>query len=142
MSEARNVSTPLAKALTILGLDGIRIEGTNRAGTPDVNYIGGWIECKYLSRWPASADKRPVKFKHPWTKIQQIWARRRAKSGGTVILCAKVQREWFFWIYSDELRTLFGSMTRPQMVQTASLHLPNGLDKQKLLVWIQAISKG
>ena len=142
MSETRNVSYRLATVLREGGLDGIRIEGA-RVGTPDVNYRGGWVECKYLSRWPVHADTRPVKFSHPWTKGQQVWARRRSRAGGTVILCAKVgQRDWFFWEYYDELRKLFGAMTRPDMVQTAALHLPAGMNKVRVIEWIQAISKG
>lgn len=75
---------------TILALrdqDAIAVEnGTVGPGTPDVNYVGGWIELKVLSQWPRNADVSPV-LVPLYTPQQRIWARRRARRGGTV---------WFF----------------------------------------------
>lgn len=140
MSEARQRSQ-LVKALK--PLDGLPTEVKGRAGFPDMNYVGGWIECKYLQYWPKYCDTRPVRFKHPWTKVQQLWAMRRIRCGGTVILCAKVgTKDWFFWECTPELRKLFGNATRPVMVQTASLHLGSGLNSERLIEWLKKISKG
>ena len=66
----------------MVGLDPVRIENAVEAGTPDVNYVGGWIELKYLPKWPARATT-PIKIAH-YTKEQRVFAKRRNAAGGRV----------------------------------------------------------
>lgn len=55
------------------------VENDVGPGTPDLNYVGGWIELKH--------SKTFVKLDH-YTPQQRIWAMKRRMAGGTV---------WFWW---------------------------------------------
>ena len=133
MSES-SMKSVLTKALS--SLDPVCIESPKTGlGIPDVNFIGGWIECKNLDAWPKGADDNPVRFPHPLTKEQGIWLYRRARAGGFAMVCAKVSSSWFLfdgiWI-----KDLWGKMTRPDMILEADLYMERGLDKERLLKFI------
>lgn len=83
-------------------LDPRRIETPSTGGgTPDVNYIEGWIENKHVFDWP----KRPshgnplmhVRIQH-YVPEQRTWAIRRSAAGGKVffMLHASVPDEFLF----------------------------------------------
>lgn len=126
----------LVKALK--SLDAVPIENHMRAGTPDVNFIGGWIECKWMKFWPKGADVRSVRFSHPLTKEQGLWARRRTLAGGVSLVVAQVSREWFFFDGLD-IRLYFNKMTRPEMRERAIFRMTNGMNKKELLEWISSL---
>lgn len=138
MSEAAMRSN-LVKALK--SLDAIAVEVPMRAGFPDINFIGGWIECKYMKVWPRNCEKHPVRFSHPLKKEQALWARRRESRGGTSLICAQVAREWFFF---DSLtaKESFGKMTRSEMINNSAFYMPKGLEKERLLEWLETVKKG
>lgn len=124
----------LTKALA--SLDPVCIESPRTGlGIPDVNFIGGWFECKSLDSWPKGADNNPVRFPHPLSKEQGIWLYRRAKSGGFAMVCAKVSCSWFFfdgiWI-----KDRWGRMNRGEMILEADLYMQKKLEKDRLLQFI------
>lgn len=123
----------LVKALA--SLDAVPIENCVGSGTPDINFIGGWIECKWLKSWPKRAETNPVRFPHPLTKSQGFWLARRWNRGGVTLVCAQVRREWFFFSGATA-KDLFGNMKRPEMISEALLYFPNGLDKDRLVSWL------
>lgn len=123
---------------TLESLDAVPIEnGRLRSGTPDVNFIGGWMELKWLKFWPKGADVNLVTFPHPLTKEQGLWLWRRWRRGGLTLVCAKVSSEWFFFS-GETARFRFGNMTRPQMREEALLWFPRGLDKERLIEWLRS----
>lgn len=135
MSES-DMRSYLVKSLEVL--DAVAIEnGRLRAGTPDLNFIGGWIECKWLKTWPKGADVNPVRFQHPLTKEQGLWLARRWRRGGLALVAAKVSSEWFFFS-GETARHTFDRMTRPQMREQALLWFPRGLDKERLIEWLRS----
>jgi hypothetical protein len=139
MSEAGMRSNLVAK---LRDLDAVAIESRGTGiGIPDVNYIGGWIECKWLREWPKNADTRPVIFSHPLTIEQGIWLYRRSLKGGTCFVCCQVGREWFFFD-GLTIKERFNKMTRGEMVQEALLYFDKGLDSVKLIAWLNQHSKG
>lgn len=75
------------------GLDPVRVENRVELGTPDVNYIEGWVELKI-----ATAPKRGgiLKIEH-YTMEQRTWAIRRTHHGGRVFLLLKVGNEWLLF---------------------------------------------
>lgn len=72
------------------GLDPVRIENRCESGTPDVNYVEGWIELKI-----GCAPKRGGIFTiEHYSPEQRVWAIRRALAGGRVWMFVKVSNEW------------------------------------------------
>ena len=70
MSESRQRSTVI-KALKTL--DAMAVENRVKPGTPDVEFIGGWVELKYMSKWPKNTDLivRIGHFNHKTTDLAQ-----------------------------------------------------------------------
>lgn len=77
-------------------LDAVAVENPAAIGTPDINYIGGWIECKWLRQWPKREDT-PVILPHPYTKQQQIWGKRRMRRGGICLVMLQCRQEWLLF---------------------------------------------
>lgn len=73
-------------------LDPVRIENKIEKGTPDVNYLIGWIELK----WQRRAPKRGgiLRLDHDLTIEQRNWAIRRRHAGGRVFVLLKVGNIW------------------------------------------------
>ncbi len=119
----------------LMRLDAVPIENMLRAGTPDVNFLYGWIECKYMKFWPRNAEKNPVRFPHPLTKEQCLWIKRRCKRGGLCYVAIQVSRDWFFF-KGTAITDLFNNMTKPQMIEKCDLYMKSGLDKEELIKWL------
>jgi hypothetical protein len=75
--------------------DPISVENPAYPGTPDVNYVGGWIELKSLDKWPKR--KSTIVKIHHFKNEQRIWLRRRQKKGGRVHLLLSVGKEWLLF---------------------------------------------
>ena len=136
MSEASSRSNLVKK---LKPLDAVSIESPSTGlGIPDVFFIGGVIECKWMRYWPKNADTRPVKFDHPLSKEQQVWLYRRERRGGLALVCAQVSKSWFFWSGKRiKENNLWDNMTRPEMIAEAVLYFPNGLEVEKLLTYLR-----
>lgn len=78
-------------------LDAHSVENRVGVGTPDVNYIYGWLELKCQKDWPARYDT-PVKLDHDLTKEQRIWLERRWNAGGEAYVLLQVKREYFLFV--------------------------------------------
>lgn len=99
MSETR-FRQNVIKGLNKLGADAISVEnGATHPGTPDVNWLHGWIELKVLPRWPARANT-VVKF-DTFTPQQRIWLRRRWNAGGSAYLLARIGRDHLLFNGAD-----------------------------------------
>lgn len=133
MSEA-NMRRTLVKALKPLHAISIESPVTG-LGIPDVNFAGGWIECKYMKHWPYGCDTHPVKFSHTLSQEQKIWQYKRAKAGGLGLVAAQVSRSWFFFDGLEMMR-LWDAMSRPHMEEKALLYMEHGLDKDKLIIFL------
>lgn len=114
-------------------------------GTPDINYIGGWIECKRRDLWPKNPS-HIVTFQHPITLNQKIWRNARVRKGGTVILAVYVGRDWLFYSHR-EIYERFGTLTQQEMIDLANFKFL-GLrgwtlvQVQELIEWLTLKSKG
>lgn len=76
-------------------LDPVRVENPACPGTPDVNYLHGWVELKYAERWPPKGG--PLRLDH-FTKQQRVWHVRRTHAGGRSFVLLKVgETEWLLF---------------------------------------------
>lgn len=74
-------------------LDAVSVENPAHPGTPDVNYIEGWLELKQLPRWPRGGPEAIVKVSH-FRPGQRVWIKRRARRGGRVHVLLQVGPDW------------------------------------------------
>lgn len=83
-------------ALQRAGLDPLRVENKVASGTPDVNYMDGWLELKCVDRWPARGGALALPH---FTKEQRIFLRTRWQRGGNAWLLLKVvkTRDWLLF---------------------------------------------
>jgi hypothetical protein len=112
-------------------LDAFSVENPTYPGTPDVNYVEGWIELKCMKRWPENADTSPVLVPH-FTPQQRVWLRRRAKRKGNVFLLFQVAQEWLLF-KGDVAADHFGKATRPELIKLACAYWSKGLKNEELV---------
>lgn len=65
-------------------------------GTPDIAYVGGWIECKATNHWPVR-EENPVSLDHDLTKGQRIWQLTWQRAGGRAFVMLNIAREWLLF---------------------------------------------
>jgi hypothetical protein len=120
-------------------LDAQAMENRVGPGTPDVAFIGGWIECKWLRAWP----KRPttvVTLDHPITKSQKVWIRRHVRRGGRAWVLLQCRREWLLFA-GDVACDFLGSLTRAELYRRAYHVWRKGLDADELIAIVQSRCK-
>lgn len=111
-------------------LNAIAVENPCLPGTPDVNYIEGWIELKWIRAWPKRADT-PVKISH-YTKQQRVWAFRRRRAGGQCWLLLQVRMEWI--LLDGAVAALWlNKCTKRELIEKAALYSNSGLPAQTLM---------
>lgn len=112
-------------------LDAIAVENPARPGTPDVNYVEGWVELKWIRRWNANANEAPVLIHH-FTPQQRVWLMRRWNKDGNVWLLLEVGREWLLFT-GDVAAASVGRVTRLELEKLAFRHWRNGLVRKELV---------
>jgi len=94
----------LVKALTKAGLDATSVENPAYPGTPDIQFIDGWIECKWVEDWPKKEDTT-VRIPH-FTQQQRVWLLRRhlacakqktSHGYGWLVLYVASTKEWLLF---------------------------------------------
>jgi len=71
----QNQRQVVVKALNKAGRDATSVENPACPGTPDVQFIGGWLELKFLEAWP-KREETTVRIEH-FTPQQRVWLLRR-----------------------------------------------------------------
>lgn len=109
-------------------LDAVPVENPACPGTPDINYIGGWLELKYVKRWPSRGGN--LRIKH-FTPQQRIWLRRRCMKGGVVHLLLQVGRTWV--LFGGEVASIaIGEGSKEELLNIAE-HVWDGFPGDKLV---------
>lgn len=110
-------------------LDAMSVENTARPGTPDINFIEGWIELKVLDHWPAKTD---AVVKVPcFTPQQRVWLRRRVQLGGAAYFLIRIDQDWLLFdgqTAADQI----GKMNKETMLQECLFCSSNRLDTRQL----------
>lgn len=135
MAESDQRST-VVKALK--KLDAVAVENPAYPGTPDVNYIEGWIELKWLRAWPARQDTI-VTLKH-YTKQQRIFAVRRRRAGGNCWLLLQVRNQWLL-LDGAVAAIKLNKSTAKELHDAAHIVWPDGLKKEELLCCLRQNQK-
>ena len=112
-------------------LDAVSVENRCGPGTPDVNYIGGWMELKWLRAWPKRPET-PVKLDHDLEPQQRAWLRRRRNRGGAAWVMLQCRREWLLW-YGEVAAEIIGTATREELIARCHRYWPNGLNGDELI---------
>ena len=93
-------------------LDAWSVENPCRPGTPDVNYIEGWMELKWVEKWPKRAAT-PVRLPH-FTPQQKLHLRRRWVMGGNAYLLLQVEQDWYLF-NGEEAAIIVGQANRAEL---------------------------
>lgn len=131
MSES-NMRKKVVKALA--PLNAISVENPCLPGTPDVNYIEGWIELKWLRSWP-KREETPVRLEH-YTKVQRVWAFRRRRAGGQCWMLLQCGREWLLMDGAVAALTL-GHCTKAELIEHSEAYFSSGLDAATMIQFLQ-----
>ena len=119
----------VVKALKTVGADPVAVEnGRCHPGTPDINWLHGWIELKVIHQWPKRADtivKCPT-----WTLEQAIWHRRRWKAGGSTYMLCRIEEQHQLFTGADAA-DYFGLVNREKLEALAVMNT-KGLDPKLL----------
>lgn len=110
-------------------LDAVSVENPAYPGTPDVNFVEGWIELKWARRWPEREDT-PFRVEH-FTQQQKVWLVRRWRKGGNVWLLLQVGKEWMLFDGPTAVE-LVGKATRKELQLGAQAYWPDGLRDEEL----------
>ncbi len=112
------------------GLDAMSVENPAHPGTPDVNYVEGWIELKYLKAWPV----RPyttLKIRC-FTPQQRVWLNRRCRRGGNAFFLVRVADDWLLYDGTTAARRI-GRMDKEEMFERSLLHCRKTLRTNDLI---------
>jgi hypothetical protein len=118
-------------------LDAIAVENGVLPGTPDVEFIGGWVELKSLDAWPARHET-PVRCDH-FNPEQRAWLRRRIRRGGKAWLLLRVGKEWLLFDGATAADIL-GTATRVQLAQATVRHWQRTPTDEELLMTFREVS--
>lgn len=129
MSE-QNMRRRLVNELRLL--DAVSVETKLEDGIPDVNYIDGWIECKWLRSWP-KRDSTPVRLDHPLMPHQRAWLSRRNIRNGKAWVMLQCGREWLLFKGEKYITSKIGNVTKEELIKIAYVYWPNGLDREELI---------
>lgn len=111
-------------------LHAISIENGAGAGTPDVNYTGGWLELKSMAEWPS--DPINVLEVPHFTAQQRLWLRKRHLAGGRVHMLLKVANDWLL-IEGWHAAVHVGKSNRAMLIDVAERAWVGGLKEKELL---------
>lgn len=130
MSEA-SMRTKVTGALR--RLDAVAVENRVMSGTPDVNFIGGWLELKWVRAWPVKPET-PLLIPH-YTIEQKAWGIRRMMRGGYCGLLLQVRAQWLLFD-AVTAAACVGKSNREVLTNQAQHVWMKGLDKKELLIAI------
>ncbi len=102
--------------LRAAGLDPWAVENPALPGTPDVNYIPGWVELKKAREWPVRPDT-PLLIPH-YTTQQKVVGFRRRWHGGQCHLLLQVNQDWLLFD-SEIARKVVGCSPKNTLQQQA-----------------------
>jgi hypothetical protein len=114
-------------------LDPVAIENSVGLGTPDINYIGGWMELKYIKNYPKRSNTK-IRLRH-FTKVQRNWIKRRYLKGGNVCVLLRIERDWYLFKYPNT--HLLGELDKEEMKEKSTAFWEKKLIVEELIKWLR-----
>lgn len=111
------MSKVVMNILREVGLHPVRVENPANPGTPDINYVEGWVELKYAENWPKDKTK-PLKIRH-FRPEQKVWIRKRRMAHGQVFLLLKVGKMEWLLFEGETAVALLGQVNREQLIDAS-----------------------
>jgi len=116
-------------------LHAIAVENPALPGTPDVNYVEGWLELKWIRAWPKRASS-VVQIDH-YSPQQRIWHIKRRVAGGSAWFLLQCGGEWL--LLDGAVAALHvNAVTHAELIGLCHLYCSGGLKVKEL---IECISK-
>ena len=110
----------------------VAVENPALPGTPDINYVEGWIETKWLRDWPTNSTTR-VKIDH-FTPQQRVWHVKRRLAGGTCWVLLQCKKEWI--LLDGAVAALhLNQTTREELISLAD-RVAEGFPEEGLVEWV------
>ena len=115
-------------------LDPVRIESPRTgSGTPDVNYTHGWIELKYMPKWPPRGG--PLRVRH-FTKEQRAWHLRRRRAGGRSFVLLKVGATEWLLFDGAVAAVLLGGAERERLYEVCVCRWTRLPKREEMCTWL------
>lgn len=114
---------------------GFPIENPACPGTPDVGYVGGYMELKQIRRWPRAEDAI-VTIDH-WTPQQILWHQRWERCMGVSFVLLKVGRKEYLLFHGNDAAKVLGKVDRLGLLAAQVMHCPNGMEVEELLTFLR-----
>jgi len=115
-------------------LDAVSVENPACPGTPDVNYIEGWIELKWLRSWPVRSNTN-ITIEH-YSKEQRLWHRKRGFRKGNCWLLLQCRLEYLLF-YADVAAQNIGKCTREQLIDLTVKYWSKGMKWDELIRFLE-----
>ncbi len=113
---ARETSMRQRVVRSLRKLDAVPVENPILPGTPDIEFIGGWVELKSEEKWP-TRENTPLRLKR-FTLEQRLFLRRRIRRGGNSWLLLRVGRDWLLF-RGDVAADILGDSTKAKLIKAA-----------------------
>ncbi len=107
----------------LLPLHAVAVENPALPGTPDVNYVEGWIELKCWGSWPKKSGT-PLRIEH-WTPKQRVFHVRRSRAGGETYVLIEIGTESIL-LEGGLAARILGTATRTTLYRQAIARWPGG----------------
>ena len=133
-AEHRHCRRPVVSALKTLKAFSVE-NGHCFPGTPDVCYVGGWIELKELDKFPVRPTT-PVRVRH-FTPEQRAWHVSWEHHGGVSWVLLKVGKFDWLLFRGTVAADILGRTVRSELESAATLVMKSGLNKEMLLRCLQ-----
>ena len=104
-----------------------RIENTTGNGVPDVTYTivkHGWIELKYIPKWPV---RGPTIVKLPLRPEQKLWIESRGKLARYVWVICRIEDDFFLLNHNQAVESYEG-WRREEWIERSQIHWHKKID--------------
>lgn len=118
-------------------LDAHSVENPCRPGTPDINFVEGWMELKWAKKWP-TREGTPFRCEH-FTPQQRVWLLARRRAGGRAFVLLQVGSDCLLFDGADAALYL-GKTTRGELWDLALTTFPSADIDAQLLSFLKSYS--